>query len=383
MEYKKNKKGYYRTSFSVTNFKGEKERIEIMDKDLDAFLEKLHRAKYEHEKGIATVNGNSTVAKWAYEWLETYKVDILPKQKQRYKGIINNYIVPKIGAMHLKDVKQHHIQQVLNACKDMSKSHISVLYNALNGIFSKAVHCDMIAKNPCLGADKPNGTQGAMRALTSYEERIFLKVVNKHHRGIMFKLILKCGLRPGEVRALNVDRIDLKAKILTVEGAVESGSKRIKETKTKSGERKVPIPDDFIDELKAALPKSGLAFPSRETGGVLSACSFMRSWHSFKRLMDIEAGAKLYRNAIVEPIIDEAIVPYYLRHTYCTHLAEKGVDIRVAQYLMGHSDIGVTANIYTHVEQNTKMLTQAANLINSKPKKRVFRCANISTLVNT
>ena len=87
MEYKKNKKGYYRTSFSVTNFKGEKERIEIMDKDLDAFLEKLHRAKYEHEKGIAIVNCNSTVAKWAYEWLETYKVDILPKYERNLKKI--------------------------------------------------------------------------------------------------------------------------------------------------------------------------------------------------------------------------------------------------------------------------------------------------------
>ena len=73
--------------------------------------------------------------------------------------------------------------------------------------------------------------------------------------------------------------------------------------------------------------------------------------------MDILAGAKTYRNQIIEPMIDPKISPYYLRHTYCTRLAEEQVDIKVAQYLMGHYSIEMTSKIYTHV--NAKILHNA------------------------
>lgn len=59
--------------------------------------------------------------------------------------------------------------------------------------------------------------------------------------------------------------------------------------------------------------------------------------------------------------IPEDFVPYCLRHTYCTDLQKKGVDIRTAQYLMGHADIQMTANVYTHADQST--ITKAAELI--------------------
>ncbi len=55
------------------------------------------------------------------------------------------------------------------------------------------------------------------------------------------------------------------------------------------------------------------------------------------------------------------LVPYCLRHTYCTDLQAKGVSLKMASYLMGHSDISVTANIYTHVTD--EILNDAAMLI--------------------
>ena len=63
------------------------------------------------------------------------------------------------------------------------------------------------------------------------------------------------------------------------------------------------------------------------------------------------AGAELYRNAVVKHAFDPAITPHYLRHTYCTNLRRQGVDLKTAQYLMGHADISTTANIYSHVTE--------------------------------
>jgi len=73
-------------------------------------------------------------------------------------------------------------------------------------------------------------------------------------------------------------------------------------------------------------------------------------------------GATVYRNQIKISVIAPGLVPYSMRHTYCTDLQDAGVPINVAKYLMGHSDIGVTANIYT--DTTTAVIRDAADKIN-------------------
>ena len=75
-------------------------------------------------------------------------------------------------------------------------------------------------------------------------------------------------------------------------------------------------------------------------------------------------GAKLYRNKITISAVADDLEPYCLRHTYCTDLQDAGVPINVAKYLMGHSDISTTANIYTHITEET--IQEAAKKINQR-----------------
>jgi site-specific recombinase XerD len=67
------------------------------------------------------------------------------------------------------------------------------------------------------------------------------------------------------------------------------------------------------------------------------------------------------RSTKVMSVIAPDLVPYCLRHTYCTDLQAKGVNLKMASYLMGHADISVTGNIYTHVTESA--LNEAAALI--------------------
>lgn len=71
-------------------------------------------------------------------------------------------------------------------------------------------------------------------------------------------------------------------------------------------------------------------------------------WRACKRAMDLELGAETVRNQIQEHKVAADLTPYCLRHTFCTDLQAAGVPINVAKDLMGHSDIDITANIYTH-----------------------------------
>lgn len=94
--------------------------------------------------------------------------------------------------------------------------------------------------------------------------------------------------------------------------------------------------------------------------------AFYHAWYNFKREMDISNSAKVYRNQITKSTLAPDLEPYLLRHTFCTDCQSAGVPLNVAKELMGHSDIFVTAKIYTHMvdevfEQNRKRLDEYAN----------------------
>ena len=98
------------------------------------------------------------------------------------------------------------------------------------------------------------------------------------------------------------------------------------------------------------------------TGNKIKEEHRARLWKSYTRQINIEMGCKTYRNALVPPYpLAPDLVAYCLRHEYCTDLAQRGVDIRIAQKLMGHSDIKLTANIYTNY--NNDDLAEVAELL--------------------
>ena len=100
-----------------------------------------------------------------------------------------------------------------------------------------------------------------------------------------------------------------------------------------------------------------LLFPTEtDRSKPINEQTYKRRWQFLVNDMQRNCGAKTYRNAIIATsgTLRPDLHPYDLRHTYCTNLAEVGVDIRTAQYLMGHSDIKMTANIYTTVTDKMK-----------------------------
>lgn len=205
----------------------------------------------------------------------------------------------------------------------------------------------------------PQVTEGHRRPITDEERAMIIETAKTHYAGTMVLTMLYCGLRPIEIRRMTWDWIDFENSILTVG-----------KSKTKAGTgRKIPIPP----QLKTALLEHKMKHQNDEYVFVrvknnnlpMDENAFYHAWHNFKREMDIANGAKVYRNQIVESTLSPDLEPYLLRHTFCTDCQAAGVPINVAKELMGHSDISVTAKIYTHMvdevfEQNRKRLEQYA-----------------------
>ena len=185
---------------------------------------------------------------------------------------------------------------------------------------------------------KPKGYSGSHRAITDTERAAILEVARTHKHGLWVKLMLFCGLRTGETARVKVCHFDFEKKLLYVDG-----------TKTENAQRMVPVPEEILKEVKVLKKEPFDYLFTNETGRPIYPHNRGRMWKSFKKALHVQMGGRLYKDAIVPPcLVAEDLVPYCLRHTFCTDLQDAGVSINVARDLMGHSDISMTAKIYTH-----------------------------------
>ena len=305
--------------------------------ETDYEVKKALKLKELEENKI--IESNMLVRDWASEWLRTYKSGSCnDKTYKDYERRLNAYILPEIGHIRLKDVKPVHLQRVMQNIRSMSQSRIDKIYQCLNQVFETAEQNDLIAKSPARGLQKPKGYSGSHRAITDAERAAILEVARTHKHGLWVKLMLFCGLRTGETARVKVCHFDFEKKLLYVDG-----------TKTENARRMVPVPDEILEEVKALKKEPFDYLFTNETGRPIQPHNRGRMWKSFKKALHVQMGGRLYKDAIVPPcLVAEDLVPYCLRHTFCTDLQDAGVSINVARDLMGHSDISLTAKIYTH-----------------------------------
>lgn len=287
------------------------------------------------------IESTMTVRAWAEQFIRAYKVNVMQDYVlDNYEWQMEHYILSEIGDMKIKNVKPLHCQNVLNAIDDKSSSLIHKVKVQQSELFKKAVENGLISNNPAANITEPKGTKGSRRALTAKEEAAFLAAAKKHPHGLLYMFMWGCGCRPSEAENICGRDIVLKDDRLYL---------HIRGSKTRAADRYVPIPPEVADMLPEMLDPFLPVCRTKE-GNKISVRRQRGSWKAMERLMNIELGCKTYRNQLLPPYpLADDLCSYCLRHTYCTNLARRGVDIRTAQRLMGHSDIRMTANIYSHV----------------------------------
>lgn len=324
-----------------------KTELEAMTK----LAEKLAAAK----RGEETIGGSMTVSAWYKEWKATYKEHkgLTPKSLRMYDEKFNGYIKPRIGSMKLKDVRDVHLQRILNGQAGKSASHVKKLRMVMQEMFRQARRSRLIAYDPAELLEMPETTEGKRRSITDVERTAILEVAEYHRAGLWVLTLLYTGMRPNETAALIWADVDFTNNEIHVHTAMESGSTTIKDPKTDAGIRDIPIHAALLPLLQAAQRKPFSPVFVNEAGNRHTEKTMRRMWLNFKRELDIHMGAELKRNAIVKSVVAPDLTPYCLRHTFCTDLQRAGVPLNVAKELMGHSDIQTTANIYTHRDSAT------------------------------
>lgn len=341
------KKYKYKKTFS---FKGKRHYIYADT------LEELGRKKIlkiqELEKAQPK-KSNLRLKDYIPECIERYKTGQSDETRKEYQRGIKKGITDIIGEYRLIDITPEICQDILNLQKGKSKSQINLIYNGLRFIFSHAVAESKILNDPTKQLKKPKGTYNPRRALTPEERETFISIAKTDRRYYGFLLMLFCGCRPSEAYSCKGADISLmdKAPVLHIRG-----------TKTKNADRLVPIPKELYRLIRKTKKAEYIScYPSGLP--IQDKNNRTKIWRGLWYKMNIASGTKTFRNHLLEPYnIPRDLTPYCLRHEYCSELARRGVDIRHAQKLMGHANIQMTANIYTHIETEN-LISNVAKLI--------------------
>ena len=320
----------------TATFTFEGKRYYIKANTLEELYTKKANKLRDLQENVVQYDKHMTLDEWATIAINTYKSHV-----SYLKDIIytyNKHISPEIGSRPIGSIKAVECQTVMNKHAGKSFSFCDHLRQYMKFIFERAVDNQIIPFNPAKNISLPKYEKGERRSITDHERKHLLAVYEKDRHFIIFIIMLKCGCRAKETRELIGRDIDHENRLLHIRG-----------TKTKNSDRYVPIPDDLYEAIKDTKPFSPIC--TGRKGQKVDKQVYRRLIKSLRRAMNISMGCKSYRNRLIPPFpLADDFVPYDLRHTYCTDLCKAGVDVRVAQKLMGHASIQVTANIYTHVD---------------------------------
>lgn len=315
------------------------------------------------------------------EWVEQFKAIYRTKVNPAYLNIDDvpyNRLCEAVGDMVLSSVREADLQDALNQVSGMSESTIDKYQQAIKRVFLRAVKNNLIPFSPATDLIIPEGTKGTHRALDRWETDCIIQNWQNHRAGIWAMLMMLAGLRRGEMMALRWENVNMEQKTITVcEVAVIKKNATNIEARTKSaaGIRVLPICKPLWDALNQT-PKekrSGLICVSTK-GKPLTESSFFRGWNGFnlamQRTLNCEPLVQAGKRKSLEKKIEEAeeqgieyilfnVRAHDLRHTFATALFEAGIPAKAAQYYLGHADIRMTLELYTHLSQEKEKATNS------------------------
>ena len=328
--------------------------------------EKEKQIKRDLEDGVNPRGGEMTVMELVEKYLRQ-KQGLQPNTDRSHDFSIkiirqSGFGDRRIDKIKLSDAKEWFIQLQESGKPDgtgYSRGSIKGVRGILRPAFRMAVDDDLIRKNPfdfALGDVLVNDAE-TREALTAEQERAYLAFVKQDKYYSRFYdaiyALFHTGLRISEFAGLTVADVDLEKQEITVDHQLLRDRKTgyyISDTKTAGGVRKVPMTDDVcacFRRLIANRPvlkvepiidgKCGFLFVGRDRmplTGVQWAWIFGFIW-------------KKYMESGTVPM--PKVTPHVCRHTFCTNMAKSGINPKALQYIMGHSNIAVTLNTYTHM----------------------------------
>jgi len=333
--------------------KGKRKDISLREKEKE--VEKALR------NAVATSGGNMTVLELVQKYI-SQKRGVKHNTQANYNFVINVIKKEDFGAKRIDTIKLSDAKTWLIKLQDDGRGYSSI--HSIRGVvrpaFQMAVDDDLINKNPFefqLATVVVNDSV-TREAITRKQQREFLRFIKadkhfcKYYDGIY--ILFHTGLRVSEFVGLTINDIEFDKERIKVDHQLQRTRNmkyEILTPKTEKGERYVPMQKDVADCFRRIIqnrkhPKiepmidgySGFLFLDKNDVPMVAL-----HWEKYFQHIR-EKYNSIYKVQM------PCITPHVCRHTFCSNMAKSGMNPKTLQYIMGHSDIGVTLNTYTHLQ---------------------------------
>ena len=374
-----------RYQFSYTNIAGK--RCYIYADNLVTLRQKERDFQVASWQG-ATQYGSQVSLNFMFDRALALKVGIKQSTYASYRQTYDNHVREEFGTKPIKNISHSDIMafySYLVRSKGLCAKTVQHVHLQVFSACKLALQDGMILRNPADGAfgafKRAIGDEDRkVRALTMDEQKAFLEFMDGHptwgRYHSIFQVMLGTGLRVGELCGLRWQDIDVEKRFVDVNHgivrvkAIKGVSKEhlaVSLPKTKAGIRQVPLMQPviqaFMDEYKWARAKR---FASETIDGYTDFIFTKRNGSVYtsnrldKALDDIVKAYNKQEEALAEheerePLLLPHISNHMLRHTFCTRLCERDVNVKVIQTIMGHASIKITLDIYAEVSKEKQL----------------------------
>lgn len=321
--------------------------------------EKLIHYRHDQQQGILVPSSQQTVAEFFTRWLEdTQKHSLRPRAYERYEEVARLHIVPVLGKLQLQKLEAQHVQMLYTKKIEagLSPTTVNTIHGVLHKALENAVRWNLVPRNVCDLVSPPRRAHYEVQVLTVEEINKLLDAARGHYLEALFYLAIATGLRRGELMGLKWQDIDWQAGTLQVKRTLSRVPSKLpgrgyieSETKTKKSRRSIVMASFALESLKR--------HKTRQAEAMLKAGE---KWQHNDYVFCTSIGTHLNPSKDIldqlKKLLEKAGLPdirfHDLRHSAATLLLSEGVHPKVVQEILGHSQISMTMDIYSHVLPN-------------------------------
>jgi integrase len=343
------KDGLYMARYTVQTATGTKRKT-LYGKTRSEVSAKLSKALTDREGGLTYDAGKQTVEEYLARWLSNSVRDTVRQRTyERYESIVRVHLAPAIGKVKLKALTPDHVRGLYRKKLDGGLAPRTVLHihRTLSKALKQATDDGLIPRNAAAPVKPPRPSREEIRPLNREQVRALFEAAREDRLEALYVVAVTAGLRRGELQGLKWEDLDLEAGTLQVQRTLSEPKGGYVFEAPKSGKGRnvrltrkamAALREHRKRQLEERMQKAGLW---REQGLVFPSAVGTPLW-----------GGNL--NRAFKTLLKRAGLPHSfrfhdLRHTCATLLLRQGVNPKFVQELLGHRDVSLTLNTYSHV----------------------------------
>jgi integrase len=354
---------------------GKRRRKSVFTRTRAEAAEQLHIAIEARKRGVVITGRQQTVQQFLEAWLrDVAKPKVRADTYRSYEGIVRLHLVPDLGRIQLSKLQPQHVQELLvrKTKAGLSARSVKTICTVLGGALQQALRWGLVERNVARLAVSPRVPRYEAGFLSATEARHLLAVARDESEaarlGALYTVALALGLRQGEICGLRWVDVDFDHRGSQGEPqptlAVNHQLKRI------AGKLALMPPKSEHSRRVLALPSQlAQALADHRQAQILERLSVGPEWTDSGHVFTTPTGAPLdpstLRKAFKRLLVAAELPPvrfHDLRHSAASLLLAQGVPMRSIMETLGHSQIGITMNLYAHLAPELRRdVAQAAD----------------------